>query len=117
MFVSFSPVYTVLFGQAGDRRRFTGRLTCGPTVLSGCCGYGVDLSVIGGVFVHVLDLQLATSHRYLIPHYSLVTDNLLEQEERQWTKRKPLQKNPFGKCSTVAYSVYEQSVHVLYFIV
>jgi len=94
MFVSFSPVYTVLFGRTGDRGRFTGRLTCGPTVLSGCCGYGVDLSVIGGVFVEVLHLQLATSHSYLIPHDSLVTDNLSEEEERKWTKRKLLEKIP-----------------------
>lgn len=78
MCASFSPVYTVLLGEAGDRGRFTGRLTCGPTVVSGCCGYGVDLSVVGGVFIQILDLQMATSHSYLIPHYSLVTDNLLE---------------------------------------
>lgn len=77
--MSFLPVHAALLGQAGDRGRFTGRLTSGPTVLSGCRGYGIDLSVVGGVFVHVLDLQLATSHRYLIPHYSLVTDNLLKE--------------------------------------
>ena len=83
MWASFLPVYTVLLGKAGDKGRFTGRLTSGPTVLSGCCGYSIDLSVVGGVFIQVLDLQLATSHSYLIPHYSLVTDNLLEKEERQ----------------------------------
>lgn len=84
---SFSPVCTVLLGQAGDRGSFTGRLTSGPTIHSGCCGYGIDLPVIGGVFIHVLDLQLATSHSYLIPHHSLVTDNLLEEGERQIDNR------------------------------
>lgn len=83
MFASFSPVYTVFLGQAGDRSRFTGHLTSGPNILSGCCGYSINLSVVGGVFIQVLDLQLATPHSYLIPHYSLVTDYLLEKEERQ----------------------------------
>lgn len=81
MHVSFSPVYTALLGQARDWGRFTGCLTSGPTVLSCCCGYGIDLPVVGGVFIQALDLQLATSHSYLIPHYCLVTD-LLEEGER-----------------------------------
>lgn len=76
--VSFSPVGTMLLGQAGDWGRFTGRL-------SGCCGYGIDLPVVGGVFIQVLDLQLATSHSYLIPHYSLVTDNLLRGKRGRQT--------------------------------
>lgn len=90
MLASFSPVYTVLLGQAGDWGRFTGCLTSGPTILSGCCSYGVYLSIVGGVFIQVLDLQLATSHSYLIPHYALVTDNLLGEEEthRQKSIRK-----------------------------
>lgn len=100
----------MLLGQAGDRGGFTRRLTCGPAVLSGCCCYGVDLPVIGGVFIQVLDLQLATSHSYLIPHNSLVTDDLLEEERRQTEK---LLENPFGKHFTGAYSVYEQRVRIV----
>lgn len=113
--MSFSPVYTALLGQAGDRGGFDGRLTSGPTVLSARRGYGVDLSVVGGVLVHVLDLQLATSHSHLIPHYGLVTDNLFEegerQTDRQWTKRKPL--DPLGKHSTGAYSVMSRAYTLL----
>ncbi len=79
MNVYFSPVYTAFLGQAGGWGRFTGRLTSGPTVLSGCCGYYIDLSVFADVFIKILDFQLTTSHSYLIPHYGLVTDNLTEK--------------------------------------
>lgn len=88
MFLSLSPVYTVLLGQAGDWGRFTGHHACGPTVLSGRCAYGVNLSVVGGVFVHVLHLQLATSHSDLLPHHSLVADNLSEEEENGQKSRR-----------------------------
>lgn len=77
----FLPVNTVLLGQAGDWGRFTGRLTGGPTIPNGCRGYSIYLSVVGGVFVQVLDLQLAAAHSCLIPHDSLITDNLLQKEE------------------------------------
>lgn len=71
-----SPINTVFLGQAGNQGRFTGRLTGGPTVVCGGCGYSVDLAVVGRVFVQVLDLQLSTSHRYLIPQNRFVTDHL-----------------------------------------
>lgn len=96
---SFSPVHAALLGQAGDRGGFTGRLTSGPTVLSGCRGYGIDLSVVGGVFVHVLDLQLAATHRHLIPHYSLVTDNLLKEGEVTEDK-KGIRKQQTRRCGS-----------------
>lgn len=76
MYALFSPVSTVLLGEAGDCSRFTGCLTSGRTVMSGCCCYGIDLSVVSRVLIEVLDLQLAAAHSYLIPHHSLVTDNL-----------------------------------------
>lgn len=115
LWASFSPVHTVLLGQAGDWGRFTGRLTSGPTVLSGCCSYGIDLSIVGGVFIQVLDLQLATSHSYLIPHYALVTDNLLEEEE---TDRQTMdKKRGIRKSGWQTFSCSLCSLCLLYFTV
>lgn len=91
--MSVSPVYAVLLGQAGDLDCFSGRLASGPTVLSSCCGYSTDLSVVGGVLIQVFDLQLATSYGHLIPHDCLVTDNLLEKAEREKTREKKQQTN------------------------
>lgn len=78
-----SPFYTVFLGQCGGGSSFDGCLTCSPSILSACSGNGIDLSIVTGVLIQVLDLQLATSNGYLIPHYSLVTDNLVETKDRQ----------------------------------
>lgn len=75
-YMSVSPVYTALLGQARDWGRFSGCLCSGPTILSGCRGYSIDLSVVGIVFIEVRDLQLGTSHRHLIPRCCLVTATL-----------------------------------------
>lgn len=73
---TFSPVNAALLGQDRDRGGFIGCLTCGPAVLSGCCSYGIDLSVDGEVFVEVLDFHLPPSCGHLISHDCLVTGNL-----------------------------------------
>lgn len=80
-----SPVYAALLRQAGDLDRFSGREASGPTVLSARSGYSTDLSVVGGVLIQVFDLQLAAPYSHLIPQDCLVTDNLLEIEEREET--------------------------------
>lgn len=85
---SVSPVCAALPGQAGDLDHFSGRLAGGPAVLRRCCGYGADLSVVGGVLVQVFDLQLASSHGHLIPEDCLVANNLLERGERERKRMK-----------------------------
>lgn len=81
MHESSSPVSTAFLGKARDWCRFRRCLTSNATVLSDCCGNGTDLSVVGGVFIQILDFHLATSDSYLIPHHCLVTDNLLGEKE------------------------------------
>lgn len=83
-----SPVYAALPGQAGNLDRLRGRLSRGPAVLRSCCGYGADLSVVGGVLVQVFHLQLATSHGHLIPEDCLVANNLLEKGQRERERKR-----------------------------
>lgn len=110
--MSVSPVYAALLGQAGHLDCFSGRLASGPTVLSSCCGYSTDLSVVGGVLIQVFDLQLATSYSHLIPYDGLVADDLLEKgerererethEQKQWKKHQTPQQNK----SNMVYIMY-----------
>lgn len=71
----------MIFGQGGGGCRFNRRLSAGPAVLRCGRGNGTDLAIVSGVFVQILDLQLAASYGYLIPHHTLVTDRLKSQDE------------------------------------
>ena len=51
-------------------------------------GDAVDLAIVSGVFVQVLDLELTPSYRYLFPHEVLGTDPLREKEGKKKRKER-----------------------------